>query len=582
MTNMVYLHTSVLNVLSIVDPSFCPPSHLVAPTGSIGAGHQAAYSSGYRPDCEGTPAEGSPYMWPMAWTAHIESESMAFGSDDIWYTSRGNVFYRLDKNWKRADTYYQRGIQRAIGQAPCPAGNRVEELSNGPVNACLRDSDDYTTMIHRGSKMFFISWKNDTEVGSSDPEQIETCDWLDLQVIGNIRPDWFMDSRGDATGVQYLGDQHVYHNNKPRLVKQWRKKDFADQYFVMSVLSNPEEDGIHWPMVLNVPGEGFGDDFLQKYSNQTLLTDDDDYLFLLDEALEAIGSSCQQIIMEGGSSGPPTGETVHIPSNLEVDPNSWFQNEYTYSPIWESQVEDMDDGISSGESSFAITEAGSVTVESCYDATTNSVDLKFKFMDIEMVEGGTQMPWIALGYRDTDECLMNPRGGGDTEIILLTSTTSEESLLAPHFAILPVAARSFDGSAVTSIYDNMVPLSEKEGFSSVQMFLPLAISEAVSRSVAPASGDDADKVVMHFQQSVTEGVPEVMHLMYAIGNSAKVGYHKTRECFDITEFPACPDMSALEESSGNDVNSSNGSGAASLALGASAAGGVILAFSLQF
>ncbi len=544
------------------------------PLGAIGAGHQAAYSSGYRPDCEGTPAEGSPYMWPMAWTAHIESESMAYGSDDIWYTSRGNVYYRLDKNWKRADTYYQRGIQRSIGQAPCPAGNRVEEMSSGPVNACRRDSDEYSTMIHRGSKMFFISWKNDTEVGSSDPEQISECIWLDLQVIGNIRPDWYMDSRGDSTGVQYLGNQHVYHEEKPRLVKQWRKKDFADQYFVMSVLGNPEDDGIHWPMILNVPGEGFGDDFLQKYTNQSTLTDDDDYLFLLDEALDGIGGSCVQIASDG-EGGPPTSETVPIPSNLEVDVNAWFENEYTFSPVWEAP--ETDESVSTGESSVAITEAGSVIVESCYDATTNSVDLKFKFIDIDMVDGLAEIPWIAVGYRETDECLMNPRGGGDTEIILLSAPSSEDAMVAPFFAILPTSARTLDGSAVTSIYDSMIPFQEKEGFSSVDLYLPVAMSEALSRSGTPsaATGQDSDKVVLHFQQAMTDGAPQVMHLMYAIGNTGTLGYHKTRECFDITEFPICPNRESASEGSAENADSEMNSSAAGSRLASSVAMAVL-------
>ncbi|KAL3942393.1 MAG: hypothetical protein SGARI_000282 [Bacillariaceae sp.] len=43
----------------------------IAP-GAIGAGHQAGYSTGYSSTCPGTPAEGSPYMWPMAWRAHVE------------------------------------------------------------------------------------------------------------------------------------------------------------------------------------------------------------------------------------------------------------------------------------------------------------------------------------------------------------------------------------------------------------------------------------------------------------------------------------------------------------------------------
>ena len=68
----------------------------IAP-GPIGAAHQAAYSSGYRTNCPGTPAEGSPYMWPTRWTADVDTKSMAFGSDEVVYHSVGKVWYRLDK-----------------------------------------------------------------------------------------------------------------------------------------------------------------------------------------------------------------------------------------------------------------------------------------------------------------------------------------------------------------------------------------------------------------------------------------------------------------------------------------------------
>lgn len=233
----------------------------IAP-GPIGAAHQAGYASGYFSDCPGTPAESSPYQWPTAWAADVESKSMAFGSDTVVYHSIGSVFYRLDKNWKRADTTYTRGIQRGLGQSPCEPEDIIEnDPGAAGTPACRRDSDRRMTMLHRGSKMWFITWKNDTEALDDDITKIEDCGWLDLQVVGNVRPDWFMDKVGADTDVQYLGNQHVYHEGEPRLVKQWRKKDFASQYFTMSMLENTDaSDGIHWPMILNVPGEGFGDD----------------------------------------------------------------------------------------------------------------------------------------------------------------------------------------------------------------------------------------------------------------------------------------------------------------------------------
>jgi hypothetical protein len=125
--------------------------------------------------------------------------------------------------------------------------------------------------------MYFVSWKDDADVepGETDASKIEDCSSINLQVIGNIRPDWFLDARGDDTDVQYLGNQHVFYNELPKLVKQWRKKDFASQYFTMSMLENnpskmadngtnvKPEDTIKWPLILNIPGEGFGDDMLQ-------------------------------------------------------------------------------------------------------------------------------------------------------------------------------------------------------------------------------------------------------------------------------------------------------------------------------
>ncbi|KAL3942392.1 MAG: hypothetical protein SGARI_000281, partial [Bacillariaceae sp.] len=461
---------------------------------------------------------------------------MAFGSDEIMFHSKGIVSYRLDKNWKRQDWYYQRGVQRSVGQSPCPAENIDLEFSEGPLLACERNNDDYSTMIHRGSKMMFIDWKNGTEVGSSDPANIEKCEYLDLQVIGNIRPDWFMDDRGDSTDVQYLGDQHVYYEGEPRLVKQWRKKDFANQYFVMSMLGNPKEDGLHWPMILNVPGEGFGDDFLQKYSNQSLLTDEEDYLFLLDEALESIGGACPQMGGFGdGEAGPPTNSDIHIPSNLEVDPNSWFSNVYTFSPVWEPETTPADDNImASGPTGMSTVEADRLTVQSCYDDAAGAVRMSVEFKEIELVGPSQTIPWMALGTRETEECLMNPRSGADTPIVLVMQSPLEDTPQA-FSGMLPAAARGGSQEAVASIYPTLTVLEQADAFSSVNLQVPTG-DEAIERSSGAS-----DSVVLEFSQSMTRAeIPETMYMSYAIGAQATLGFHTTRACFEITEFPSCP------------------------------------------
>ena len=245
---------------------------LLAP-GAIGAAHQAGFSKGYSNSCPGTPAQESPYMWPLKWAADFESHSMAFGSDDVVYKSKGRTYYGLDHNWKRSDTTYQEGLLRTVGQGPCE--DIDEDFAEQGFLGCRYNNTDGTmsTMIHRENLMYFISWKEDetnpVQVGERDASKIEECTMLNMAVVGNIRPDWFMDKRGDDTDVQYLGNQHVYYADGqiPKLVKQWRKKDFASQYFVMSMTGNPPnmleqdpeapvEDNMHWPLILNVPGEG--------------------------------------------------------------------------------------------------------------------------------------------------------------------------------------------------------------------------------------------------------------------------------------------------------------------------------------
>ena len=47
-----------------------------------------------------------------------------------------------------------------------------------------------------------------------------------------------------------------------------------------------------------------------------------------------------------------------------------------------------------------------------------------------------------------------------------------------------------------------------------------------------------DSVVLKFKQSMDK-VPEVMHLMYAVGSTPQLGHHTTRMCFEVTQFPDC-------------------------------------------
>lgn len=58
------------------------PRCAIAP-GPIGAAHQMGPSPGYSKTCEDTPAEGSPYMWPLRWSADVETRALPFESDEV-------------------------------------------------------------------------------------------------------------------------------------------------------------------------------------------------------------------------------------------------------------------------------------------------------------------------------------------------------------------------------------------------------------------------------------------------------------------------------------------------------------------
>ena len=69
--------------------------------------------------------------------------------------------------------------------------------------------------VHQENLVYFISWKDDTknptqarELGAS---KIKECTMINLDVVGNIRPDWLLNKRGDDTDMQYLGDQNAFY-----------------------------------------------------------------------------------------------------------------------------------------------------------------------------------------------------------------------------------------------------------------------------------------------------------------------------------------------------------------------------------
>lgn len=197
---------------------------------------------------------------------------MNYDSDEPVNVDGGRNWYLLNKNWKRTDYTSGHNAGRPGTGAP---------------------SLDNTTVIHRNEKIVYIKWTNTSD--HKNLSTIESCFSVNVGGVGNIRPDWFMDSRpyfADDIASQYLGNQHVYHRGKPTLVKQWRKSDFANNYFVMSMKEHVGEDGIHWPLMMNIPGECYGPDQLRSMFNHEVFDATHPDMFLVDQEYIAAGGNC--------------------------------------------------------------------------------------------------------------------------------------------------------------------------------------------------------------------------------------------------------------------------------------------------
>jgi hypothetical protein len=424
-------------------------------------------------------------MWPLRWEADVESRGLSFGSDAIQYTSRGKVMYMTDKNWKRIDNYYQDGVMRTIGQGPC------ETKEEGNTFGCERTTDKHTTILHRGSRMSFIEY--------DDNGDISKCEWMDLGPIGNVRPDWYMDDRGDSTDVQYIGDSHVYYLGMPRLVKQWRKKDFANQYFTMSMQAIPGEDNVSWPLILNIPGEGFGDDFLQHYSNHRIVTDDDEAAFLIDETVD-----CPKIEGEG-SGGPPVGEQEHVPSNLEVQKESWRTILWTGSPVWVPPPE----APSAASGMQEVTKT--VSVAACFDDASSQ--LRF----VSRMKLSSEV-WAGIAWRSEEFCIMSPADGSDTDMVFAKPEGGSYSL---HLGKLNKAMKQMSPSSMDGFSSGLRPLAEVSAL--------FGTHEATFQN---------GELMMKFERTYASR-PTTVSMNFAFGDKAEVGYHASRGCFELDNLPQC-------------------------------------------
>ena len=152
------------------------------PPGLPSGAHQHALSPGYSANCSGTPAQGSPYMYPMAWKANTEIISMN-GTNTPIKTEVGMDWFRFDLNWHRSDT----------------------DLGGGNKSISL----------FRGGRLTILSLSGD---------DIKMCLWINMSLVGPNRPDWFLDDVGGGPiDNQYIGKKFTEYQGKPRLVREWRK-----------------------------------------------------------------------------------------------------------------------------------------------------------------------------------------------------------------------------------------------------------------------------------------------------------------------------------------------------------------------
>eukprot|EP00933_Yihiella_yeosuensis_P018768 TRINITY_DN15310_c0_g1_i1.p1 TRINITY_DN15310_c0_g1~~TRINITY_DN15310_c0_g1_i1.p1 ORF type:complete len:615 (-),score=82.13 TRINITY_DN15310_c0_g1_i1:275-2119(-) len=473
-----------------------PTQCQIAP-GAIGGAHQNSGSPGYHFNCQGTPAQQSPFMWPLRWAADVESKFLKYGSDEVQYHSKGRVMYMLDRNWKRSDHWYQKGTQRTIGQLPCDKKDPDSDFG------CIRDSTTKTTVLHRGSKMVFLTWEDEFD------GKISNCSWLDLGPVGTIRPDWFLDKRGDSTDVQYLGDSHVFYQGEPKLVKQWRKKDFANQYFTMSMQRIPDKDGNHWPLILNVPGEGFGDDFLQVYTGHRHVEANETNAFLIDEAFLASGGFCHKLQSHSTSAnGPPTGQRPHVKSNLEIDAG-WRSIVYTASPVWQSQG-----SVSASPGDVQVTD--DVGAHACLDRSQSLLRLSMNFK----ATGGPV--WASIGFRNSPECLMTPRGGGTAEVVMALPSTSGTYTVST-------------GALSPAVKSLALRKPELKTFTAGLHRIDLDQSTRMHGEAEWKNG----QLSISIQRFIPKN-PNIFYFTFAMGNNGQLGYHQSRGCFSMANLPECP------------------------------------------
>ena len=276
-------------------------------------------------------------------------------------------------------------------------------------------------------------------------------------------------------------------------------------------------------------------------------------LFKVIEEYQSLGGVCVDV-GAGGAAGPPVLEEEDmIPSNLKLDPMSWFSNEYTFSPVWTEQTlattsDQSSSTASSSSSEVASTSSGMsvievsdrLTVESCIDG--GSLEMAIHFHDVMPATDGL-LPWMAIGYPKTKLCAMTPVDGGTTPIILLTQSEKVGSIPEAYKTELFPQAKSADEVILSTMMETMTPLADEEGYSDVLVTTassPAVPDVEVSRS---SLAEEEGTVSLHFKQVLIDSTVDKMYYTFAIGTTSELGYHVTRGCFEVIATPCGQEMS---------------------------------------
>ena len=201
-----------------------------------------------------------------------------------------------------------------------------------------------------------------------------------------------------------------------------------------------------------------------------------------------------------------------MPSNLERESSSWRSIEFTESPVW---VPPADDGAGSAGASAGMQQVvDGLAVYSCYDSATKMVT-----MDVTFAVPEGSAAYGAIGWRESDECLMNPRGGGSTPVVF-AAPDDATGAYAAHFNMMAPDVKTFSSATAESFVAGLTPLDGAALFS----------------NTAVEHDEAAGTVKLSFDRDYSaEGAdPAAVHLTFAIGNGASFAYHKSRGCFALT------------------------------------------------